>query len=63
MGKIVEVKTRDKTTLKGKLVGYDTHFNLMLSHLELRKVDGEKEKHNVTYVRGDGVVFIAAKEE
>lgn len=33
VGKTVNIKTRDRTTLKGKLVGYDAHFNLMLSHL------------------------------
>lgn len=53
------VKTRDGTTVKGNLVGYDTHFNLMLSKLEIKRRDGEKERHNVTYLRGDGVAFVA----
>lgn len=42
LGKEVIVKTRDRNTLIGNLVGYDTHFNLMLSKLEIQREDGEK---------------------
>ena len=59
IGRQVIVKTRDRTVLKGNLVGYDTHFNIMLSKLVIDRNDGGKQKHNITYLRGDGVAFIA----
>jgi U6 snRNA-associated Sm-like protein LSm3 len=37
LGEIVFVRTRNHCELRGRLVGYDDHLNMMLSKLTIKK--------------------------
>jgi len=61
LGERVTLKFRGDKTITGKLNGYDTHLNLILSDVEETT---KKEESSVTrnfevlFVRGDGVIHV-----
>lgn len=64
----VIVKLRGAREMKGKLQGYDSHCNLVLSEAQ-EIIYGEKEEDTVikktemVFVRGDSVILISPTEE
>lgn len=64
----VIVKLRGAREMKGKLQGYDSHCNLVLSDAQ-EIIYGEKEedtivkKTEMVFVRGDSVILISPIEE
>jgi small nuclear ribonucleoprotein len=59
---LVELKARRK--IKGKLLGYDQHLNLILEDAEEIYIDPETEEQKITQidrviVRGDNVVIVS----
>lgn len=68
LDEFVLVKLRGAREMKGKLQGYDSHCNMVLSDAE-ETIFGEKEEDTVVkktemvFVRGDSVILISPAEE
>lgn len=64
----VLVKLRGAREMKGKLQGYDSHCNMVLSDAQ-ETIYGENEedtivkKTEMVFVRGDSVILISPSEE
>ncbi|KAF5212232.1 putative U4/U6-U5 snRNP complex subunit [Clavispora lusitaniae] len=64
----VLVKLRGAREMKGKLQGYDSHCNMVLSDAQ-ETIYGENEEDTVVkktemvFVRGDSVILISPSEE
>lgn len=54
---------RNNTELKGNLISYDSHLNIILSQAEETQVqsDGQRVKRRLDaiYLRGDGIVLVS----
>lgn len=68
LDEFVLVKLRGAREIKGKLQGYDSHCNIVLSDAQ-ETIYGEKEndtvvkKTEMVFVRGDSVILISPTEE
>lgn len=68
LDEFVLVKLRGAREMKGKLQGYDSHCNMVLSDAQ-ETIYGEKEEDTVVkktemvFVRGDSVILISPVEE
>ncbi|MFX0108397.1 MAG: LSm family protein [Candidatus Hodarchaeota archaeon] len=64
IGAQVLVELKGRKTIKGRLLGYDQHLNLVLEDAEEISIDPETEEQVVTHiksviVRGDNVVIVS----
>ena len=54
---------RNNTELKGTLISYDNHLNIILSKAEESTLDADgnkiKRKLEALYLRGDGIILIS----
>lgn len=67
LDEIVTVKLRGARELKGKLQGYDSHCNMVLSEaVETIYGDNESDtttkKSEMVFVRGDSVILISSSD-
>ncbi|KAJ9472171.1 putative U6 snRNA-associated Sm-like protein LSm3 [Diplonema papillatum] len=64
LGKPVEVQMRGDRELRGMLLAFDTHINLMMSGVEEATYEKGRSEPNVRkldmlYIRGDGVILVS----
>jgi len=59
VGKVVLVKLRGGTNLRGKLEGFDQHMNLVLVDAEDVSASDDVKKLGTIILRGDNVVMIS----
>ena len=57
--KVVLIKLKGNKTIRGNLLGFDQHMNLMLDNSEEVPADGEPNSLGTIVVRGDNVVMIS----
>jgi small nuclear ribonucleoprotein len=57
--KVVLIKLKGNKTIRGSLLGFDQHMNLMLDGSEEITADGESNDLGTIVVRGDNVVMIS----
>jgi len=57
--KIVLIKLKGNKTIRGNLLGFDQHMNLLLDQSEEIHSDGESKSLGSIDVRGDNVVMIS----
>lgn len=57
--KVVLIKLKGNKTIRGSLLGFDQHMNLMLDASEEITSDGESNDLGTIVVRGDNVVMIS----
>ncbi len=57
--KVVLIKLKGNKTIRGSLLGFDQHMNLMLDGSEEITADGESKSLGTIVVRGDNVVMIS----
>ncbi len=57
--KVVLIKLKGNKTIRGSLLGFDQHMNLMLDGSEEITSDGESNDLGTIVVRGDNVVMIS----
>jgi small nuclear ribonucleoprotein len=58
-GKIVMVKLRDGTTVRGVLKSFDQHMNLLLEDSEEIIDPKTSVKRGLVMIRGDTVLFVS----
>ncbi len=56
---IVLIKLKGGKTIRGSLLGFDQHMNLLLDQSEEISSDGDPESLGTIVVRGDNVVMIS----
>ena len=59
INKIVLIKLKGNKTIRGNLLGFDQHMNLLLDQSEEILSDGESNSLGSLVVRGDNVVMIS----
>ena len=59
INKVVLIKLKGNKTIRGNLLGYDQHMNLLLDQSEEIHSDGESNNLGSIVVRGDNVVMIS----
>ena len=59
VGKVVLVRLRGGTSLRGKLEGFDQHMNLVLVDVEDVSVSDDVKGLGTIILRGDNVVMIS----
>ncbi len=59
IGSTVLVRLKGGRELRGKLVSYDTHVNLVIEEAEELDEDGASKRYGEMIIRGDNVVFIS----
>ena len=57
--KVVLIKLKGNKTIRGSLLGFDQHMNLMLDGSEEVSADGNTNDLGTIVVRGDNVVMIS----
>lgn len=57
--KVVLIKLKGNKTIRGSLLGFDQHMNLILDGSEEITGDGESNDLGTIVVRGDNVVMIS----
>ena len=57
--KVVLIKLKGNKTIRGSLLGFDQHMNLMLDGSEEITSNGESNDLGTIVVRGDNVVMIS----
>lgn len=57
--RVVLIKLKGNKTIRGSLLGFDQHMNLMLDSSEEITADGETNSLGTIVVRGDNVVMIS----
>ncbi len=57
--KVVLIKLKGNKTIRGSLLGFDQHMNLMLDGSEEITAEGESKSLGTIVVRGDNVVMIS----
>jgi len=59
INKLVLIKLKGGKTLRGNLLGFDQHMNLLLDQSEEIPSEGETKSLGQIVVRGDNVVMIS----
>ncbi len=59
INQVVLVKLKGNKTIRGNLLGFDQHMNLLLDSSEEVPADGETNSLGTIVVRGDNVVMIS----
>ena len=59
INKVVLIKLKGGKTLRGNLLGFDQHMNLLLDSTEEIPLEGEAKSLGTIVVRGDNVVMIS----
>jgi len=59
INKIVLIKLKGAKTIRGNLLGFDQHMNLLLDQSEEIPSEGEAKSLGSIVVRGDNVVMIS----
>lgn len=59
IGSTVLVRLKGGRELRGKLVSYDTHVNLVLKEAEEILEEEVSKRYGTMIIRGDNVVFIS----
>jgi len=59
INKVVLIKLKGNKTIRGNLLGFDQHMNLLLDQSEEIPSDGESNSLGSIVVRGDNVVMIS----
>lgn len=57
--KTVLIKLKGGKTIRGNLLGFDQHMNLLLSKSEDISIDNDSKNLGTIVVRGDNVVMIS----
>ena len=59
INKVVLIKLKGNKTIRGSLLGFDQHMNLMLDGSEEITAGGESNDLGTIVVRGDNVIMIS----
>jgi len=59
INKVVLIKLKGAKTIRGNLLGFDQHMNLLLDQSEEIPSEGEAKSLGSIVVRGDNVVMIS----
>ena len=59
INKVVLIKLKGGKTLRGNLLGFDQHMNLLLDASEEIPTEGDSKNLGTIVVRGDNVVMIS----
>ena len=59
INKIVLIKLKGNKTIRGNLLGFDQHMNLLLDQSEEIPSEGDAKSLGSVVVRGDNVVMIS----
>lgn len=59
IGSTVLVGLKGGRELRGKLISYDTHVNLVLEETEEVESEGASKRFGEMIIRGDNVVFVS----
>ncbi len=59
INKLVLIKLKGNKTIRGTLLGFDQHMNLLLDKSEEIPSDGDAKSLGTIVVRGDNVVMIS----
>lgn len=59
INKVVLIKLKGGKAIRGSLLGFDQHMNLLLDQSEEIRQGGESESLGTIVVRGDNVVMIS----
>ena len=59
INQVVLIKLKGNKTLRGNLLGFDQHMNLLLDNSEEVPAEGETNSLGTIVVRGDNVVMIS----
>ena len=59
INKVVLIKIKGGKTLRGNLLGFDQHMNLLLDQSEEIPSEGDAKSLGTIVVRGDNVVMIS----
>ncbi len=59
INQVVLIKLKGGKTLRGSLLGFDQHMNLLLDSSEEIPIEGETKSLGTIVVRGDNVVMIS----
>ncbi len=59
INKVVLIKLKGNKTIRGNLLGFDQHMNLLLDQSEEIPSEGEAKSLGSIVVRGDNVVMIS----
>lgn len=59
INQVVLIKLKGNKTIRGNLLGFDQHMNLLLDASEEIAAEGEAESLGSIVVRGDNVVMIS----
>ncbi len=59
INKVVLVKIKGGKTIRGNLLGFDQHMNLLLDQSEEIPTEGDAKSLGTIVVRGDNVVMIS----
>jgi len=59
INEVVLIKLKGGKTIRGNLLGFDQHMNLLLDSSEEVPAEGDSESLGTIVVRGDNVVMIS----
>ena len=59
IGKTVLIKLKGSKTIRGNLLGFDQHMNLLLDQTEEIPSEGDSKELGTLVVRGDNVIMIS----
>ena len=59
INQLVLIKLKGGKTIRGSLLGFDQHMNLLLDSSEEIPIDGNSKSLGTIVVRGDNVVMIS----
>ncbi len=59
ISQVVLIKLKGSKTIRGTLLGFDQHMNLLLDSSEEIPVEGDSKSPGTIVVRGDNVVMIS----
>ena len=59
INKIVLIKLKGNKTIRGNLLGFDQHMNLLLDQTEEIPSEGDSKELGTIVVRGDNVIMIS----
>ena len=63
INKMVLIKLKGNKTIRGNLLGFDQHLNLLLDQSEEVPSEGDSQSLGSIVVRGDNVVMISPPPE